>query len=103
MTSEKIDFGAEGLTAKPVEAPAAEDKQPSEADLMEYINGILMGLQDSMGSMQIGLRVLNQRITGMEKFVSYLLEKDPVLGPKLKAQADREDAAAKAKADGTQG
>ena len=104
MTTGKIDFNAEGLLG--VDATITEEAEvgvPAEEELAEYINKMLLSLQDSMGSMQIGLRIMTQRVSGLEKWVAYLLEKDPVLGPRLKAQADKEEAAAKTLADGTQG
>jgi hypothetical protein len=106
MTDKKIDLAAEGLLAgtEPVtgEQPLAGDQDnkatPNEEELTEFVTRTLLSVQDSLGSMQIGLRIMNERIAGLEKYVAYLLEKDPVVGPKLKAQADKEEAAAKANA-----
>lgn len=105
MTDQKIDLAAEGLLAKETEAaPASEAdtpvqaKPPTEEDLAEFVTRTLLAVQDSVGSMQIGIRILSERVAGLEKYVAYLLEKDPVVGPKIKAQADKEEAAAKANA-----
>ena len=95
-----IDLKKEGLlppTEAAGEQPPEDNKAtPSEEELIEFVTRSLLSVQDGLGSMQIGLRIMNERIAGLEKYVAYLLEKDPVVGPRLKAQADKEEAAAKA-------
>lgn len=99
MIPKNLDLAEMGLLsteAPPVEAaPAPAD----EADAIQFVTQTLLSMQDSLGSMQIGLRIMNERIAGLERYVAYLLEKDPIVGPKLKAQADKEEAVAKANAE----
>jgi hypothetical protein len=88
MTEQKIDLAAEGLLkAGDQPTQSQPDESPSEEDFIEYVNKLLLGLQDSMGSLHIGIRVMNERISLLEKYVGYFLEKDPVLGEKIKAMA----------------
>lgn len=103
MTDQKIDLAAEGLLSTAAPEPKTDEpveaKAPSEEDLAEFVTKTLLAVQDSVGSMQIGIRILSERVAGLEKYVAYLLEKDPVVGPKIKAQADKEEALAKANAE----
>lgn len=108
MTEQKIDLAAEGLlnSDQPVagEQPIASQpgEGPSEEEFIEYVNKLLLGLQDSMGSLHIGIRIMNERISQVEKYVSYLLEKDPEIGAKVKAMAAKAKAEAEAAAAAAQ-
>jgi hypothetical protein len=64
-----------------------------EDQLMEFVVKTLTSIQDSVGSLHIGVRILNERISMLEKYTGYLMEKDPEMGPKLKdliAKADEQ-------------
>lgn len=97
MTEEKkIDLGAEGLLGGATESPADANQSQGD-DFVEHIEKMLLGLQDSIASFHIGLRVLGSRIAQLEQYTAYLLEKDPVLGPKVKAMAEAAKAEAQTK------
>jgi hypothetical protein len=55
-----------------------------EAELMEFVSKTLESLQNSMASLHIGLRMMNTRVETLEKWVGFLMEESPTLGPKLK-------------------
>jgi hypothetical protein len=55
-----------------------------EAELMEFVSKTLESLQNSMASLHLGLRMMNTRVETLEKWVGFLMEQDPTLGPKLK-------------------
>lgn len=110
---QKIDLAAEGLLAAPPaaaeegknEAPTAD---ASELDLVAFIEDTFKGLNDSVASFHIGLKMMNTRLAQVEKYVSYLLEKDPTMGPKMaelvkKTEAMEAAAAEAAKAVTTAG
>jgi len=83
MTEQKIDLAAEGLIgATTAEAPAMTAEN-SELDLIAFVEDTFKSLNDSVASFHIGLKMMNTRLAQVEKYVSYLLEKDPTMGPKM--------------------
>jgi len=75
-----IDLKEAGLIGK--KEVKTEDEAITEvAELMRH-------MESSLASLTIGFQTLNQRIGSLEKYVGYLLEKDPHMGPKIKAQAE---------------
>lgn len=107
MTEQKIDLAAEGLLnpdQPTTESQQKPDEPPGEDDFVEYVSKLMLGLQESMGNLHIGIRMMSERISLLEKYVSYLLEKDPAVGEKIKAIAakaklEAETAAQAAQAD----
>lgn len=67
------------------EAPAAEQQQDDAALLIAQVEQYMNQLNDSVASMHIAVRTLSNRVASLEKHVSYLLEQDPIAGPKIKA------------------
>jgi len=57
---------------------------PNEQDPVEIIMSTIGGLNDSIASMHIGIRVLSTRVATLEKYVAYLMQKDPEMGEKIK-------------------
>lgn len=103
----KLDLEAEGLINKsaqddgaftPSHGGSKEESAPSEVsteEFIDYISGMLQGIQNSVANMHIGLRIMNERIALLEKYTGYLLEKDPSVGEKVRAMAAQAEAAQK--------
>ena len=108
MTEQKIDLAAEGLIGAALEA--AKEEAPS---MEEFIGNILAGLQvlettseatrDSVSSLHIAIRTLAARVSTTEKFLSYLMTKDPDANEKLKKHLAQIEAAEQAAAAKNQG
>jgi uncharacterized coiled-coil protein SlyX len=67
-----------GIPAEEAEAQEATEDQML-AEIVSYIDTI----QSSLAAMQVGLRVINNRLSSLENYVAYLLKKDPEAGPKV--------------------
>ena len=52
-------------------------------DAVDVIGKSIESLNDSIASMHIYVRTLDQRLSSIERHVAYLLEKDPVVGAKI--------------------
>lgn len=94
MTEAKIDLAAEGLLAAETPTTPANEPPVDADELIEYIQQALTslttsmaGLTNSVGALQVGIRVQNTRIEQLEKYVSYLLGEDPKMADKVKAMA----------------
>lgn len=82
------------------EAPAVEAQQSDDV-LEEMLNTILDNLNtlgDTVANLNVVNRSLSARVATLEKFVSYLMTKDPEAGPKMRAMAEAAENAEK-KAD----
>lgn len=85
MTEQKPDL---------FEAGVLEEKTEDEV-----IASAVQGINDSLAAIHIGMRTLANRVLTLEKMVGYLLEKDPEMGPKMRAQAEKLAAEAQAVAE----
>jgi hypothetical protein len=86
---------------------SAKQEQPSaeqvEQDIVlhfeELINSIHAKIQDAndmITSMHVAIGTVSARLSQAEKYIAYLLEKDPDMGPKIRAmQAQMAEAEAK--------
>ena len=81
-TNEKIDLTASGLLT-PEETTFNEPLQEDEDLFLKQIDGFMNSIQDSLAVMHINHRVMVERVATLERFVSYLLEKDPEMKKKM--------------------
>lgn len=97
MSDEKLDLGGlidEGSDQSLAPHQTEEEmnaQEPSEDDYFAQIGAMIGAIQDSVASMHIAIRTLSTRISSIEKHVSYLLEKDPDVGPKIKEHLAKMD------------
>ena len=69
------------------EIPAPEGEQ--DIDPIEYVALTVKGLESSIQSLHVAIVSMGSRLDVLEGYISYLLSKDPVMGPKLAEQADK--------------
>lgn len=89
QTKPKIDLMADGM----IEQPAAQqDGDDPIEKLMLDVTDNLAKMVSSVAQLNISIRrqaerilACEYRLDSMTRFVSHLLEKDPVMGPKIKA------------------
>lgn len=55
----------------------------------DIINKAVENINSSVAAIHVGMHTLATRIHTLEMMVSFLLEKDPEMGPKLRAQAEK--------------
>ena len=77
------------------EVNAEAQAEGQEDEVLTQIATYIDSLQSSLASMQVGLRIMNNRIGTLEKYVSYLLTKDPEASVKIKELAQKEAAEGK--------
>lgn len=87
MNAQAPDLYESGALA-PEENVGGLPAGPTDPELEALVNSTAEGINGSLAAMHISLRVLATRVNTLERMVSYLLEKDPEMGPKMRAQAD---------------
>ena len=88
MTEEnKIpDLAEAGLLSSEGEIREVQDP------VVEMISSSLQSLEQSLAALHVSTRVLSNRMASLEGYVSYLLSKDPEVGPKLKEAMEQAQA-----------
>jgi len=72
----------------PGEPQGLSPEEMTADDLFAQVVNTLVTLEGSLANMNIGMHAVNERIATLERFVSYLLSKDPEAGPKIKDLAE---------------
>lgn len=88
MTNLDLTSEIEKTSAAVHEALGTPAQEP-EIDPVEVIFNTIKSLEDSIASMHIGIRVLSTRLSTTEKYIAYLLEKDPEMSGKIKALKEK--------------
>jgi hypothetical protein len=68
-----------------------EPVAPEEGDLINDMITSLGNMNDLLQKQHFAITQHEERINQLEKYISYLLLKDPEMGPKMKAMADAND------------
>jgi hypothetical protein len=100
---QKIDLTAEGLIADETQASseATPPEQLTDEQFIEQLSLFLTKVESSMSGLHLVTKTLASRISTLESFVAYLIEKDPELSEKVKEAKRISEAMAAATAAAT--
>jgi hypothetical protein len=98
MSNQEVDLGnlINADNTEELAEQSGAESGPTEDDFIGQIMAFVASINDSVASMQIGLRTISNRLSSAERHISYLLEQDPVAGPKIKEHLKKLDEAAAA-------
>lgn len=71
-------------TREQVKAEQGAPEDSFEGVVHAMFEKALAPMNDSLAAMHVGMRILGSRLDQLEKYVSFLLENDPTMGPKIK-------------------
>jgi hypothetical protein len=101
---EKLDLVSAGVISSNQSASQSQpdqevDGQPLDSSEVDQVNEIVRTMNSFMSSLaavHVAMQTAMARLSQLETFVGYLIEKDPVLGPKFRAKKAAETAAVEA-------
>lgn len=82
----KIDIGEH------IGSESADQNPEIQPDDIEQLSNFIEQINDSMASFHIGIRMISERLSTLERHVSYLLTQDPKVGATIREHQAKAEA-----------